>query len=189
MSLSVVLTIGMLCFAKRSLGRRQLMPIFPLWRSTLSIFLKNLRNEVIHVKCHQIYWLREQNLLENRVCSALREGGGRRLDDHVPIFKGWPQRRWRGLFYKESVEKPRGNGTTYLWGDSAWTQEGHFSPWEESALGIISLGKCWLPNIGHFWDVAGPACLGRTFASKGATRWSLWSHKLGILWFYQLKFR
>jgi len=67
--------------------------------------------------------------LDLRVCSAQRkEGLGETLSHHVPVFKGWLQRRWRLPFYKESRGKDGGiKGRSYFWGDSDWAQEENFS--------------------------------------------------------------
>jgi len=43
-------------------------------------------------------------------------------------------------------------GTSYSWGNSSWTQEENFSQWEQSAIGIISPGKWWIPQ---YWTLQG----------------------------------
>lgn len=38
-------------------------------------------------------------------------------------------------------------GISYSWRDSDQTQEEKISQWEQSAIGIISPGGCWIPQL------------------------------------------
>lgn len=71
-------------------------------------------------------------------------------------------------------KRQRVMGTSYSWGDSNWAEKKNFAQWKQSAIGIISLGRWWIPQhwtllefTGHS---AGPSCSGCAFAKKGWIR-------------------
>lgn len=61
-------------------------------------------------------------------------------------------------------KRPGVVGTSYPWGDPNWTPGDNFSQWEQWAIGIISPGKWWNPQLGAqsswkgFWTILSRLC-------------------------------
>lgn len=95
---------------------------------------------------------------------------------HVPVFEGAHRDDGDSVFTRSHMEKTRDSGYKLLLGRFRLDARGKFFT-EQALIGLISPGKCWIPQHWHWYDLtrqdAVPSCLDHAFSKKYWTRWSL----------------